>query len=56
MWDINLKLIDIDSSVLVSRGEGVGEGGTSYLVREDGLTLGGGHSAMYRSCMVEMCT
>ena len=57
MWDIELKLIDADSSVAVARGrrweEVEGEGG-KYMVVEDDLTLSGGravgytgHTAMY---------
>ena len=53
MWDIKLKLVDIDSSVLVTGGKGggvVGSGGS--LIYGDGRWFDcrwWAHSALYRS-------
>ena len=48
MWDIKLKLIETESSVVVTRGKGVRRSkGAKYMVREDDMTLGGGHTMQY---------
>ena len=46
MWDIKLKFIDVNNSIVVIRGKGVGATkgkGAKYIVMEDNLTLGVGH-------------
>ena len=51
MWDIKLKLVDTDSSVVVTRGKGVvsGRGGWGLMCsnRRCGLTVGGGPTVQY---------
>ena len=51
MWDIKLKLIDTDNSVVVTRGKEVGgksDGGRGkYMVMGDDLTLSGRHTMQY---------
>ena len=47
MWDIKLKLMDTDI-MLVSRGKGLDRvKGSKYMVTEDDLTLGSGHTMQY---------
>lgn len=57
MWDVKLKLIDTTLWWLPGgSGWGVAEGeGAKYLVAEDDLTVGGGHT-VYRSCVREIHT
>ena len=51
MWDIKLKLIETDNSMVVTRGKGGGRTikgkGIKYMVMEDYLTLGGGNTMQY---------
>ena len=50
MWDIKLKLTDTVNGVEVTRGKGL-EGavkGVTYMLTEEDLTLGGGHTMQYR--------
>lgn len=51
MWDIKLTLADAGRSVEVIRRKGVGD--LIYGDR-DGLTLGGGHTAICRPGVIEM--
>ena len=51
MWNTKLKLIDTDNSMAVTAGKRMGEvkgEGGKYMVREDDLTSGGGHT-MHRT-------
>ena len=60
MWEVKLKLTDADNSMVVTRGKGVGAQwgvkGDKYVVMEDGLTLGGGHTMQYTDHVAQKCT
>lgn len=48
MWDINPKLMDTNSSVVVARGgKGWGSEGGLIMVTEDDLTLAVGNTVQY---------
>ena len=55
MWDMKLKLIDTDNSILVTRGKRVevlkGKG-VKYTVTEDDSTVGGGNILIYTDCIL----
>ena len=48
MWDIKLKLTDTNNSKVITRGLWVERiKGSKYMMMEDDLTLGGGHTIQY---------
>ena len=68
MWDIKLKakneqtnkLIDTNNIIVVTRGEGGGEGlkvtNVKYMVMEGDLTMGGEHTIRYTDDVLYKCT